>query len=371
MSSNGKPRTLTYDTIDDTMDESNEDNRGDDIDFHHACLEEIDRYRRMDEWIPSYNNVLSITALDCKRQLVKARSAEFNLVEFLQYTRDGTSDDLRLSAFRAIMEMELVKQDKILQWFLMVLGSDPSPYLREHMSRLLGKLLAALAIGEFSASATHPEIENGGLTIENDDLMIEDTSTDARKKAADRKKTVPGALDALKEEIGGNEVLREGLWAAVSSPSISLQEMGHLIDICSLLYTPKLSLIVKLRLPRYWKCRNLGNCKLLFTHSGRYRENKMPQRQLPASIAISVAGESASSTAAPMPPPIKRALTLKPPKKESPSLPSFPSIPSATSSLSTDSSASQPLANPTQAQPRPEGRKIFKLKMPTKARSPT
>lgn len=360
------------------MDESSRDESDDDIDFHHGCLEEIDRYRRMDEWIPSFNNVLSTTALDCQRRLAKANAADFSLYDFLQYTREGTSDDLRISAFEAMMDLDLVKHDKVLRWFLIVLGSDPSPYLREHMLRLFGKLLAALAIGEISISSTNIRSgnegvteENDGLIIENDGLTIENTSTDARKKYVDRRKTVTGALEALKEEIGGNETLRKGLWAAISSPAISLQQMGQLIDICSLLYTPNSSLIITLRFPRYWKCRHLGKGQLSFTHSARIRKTPMPQRQPPAPTAPSSLADSISNTPVPMLPPVKRSFSLKPPKRETPSIPSLPSIPSATSSLSSDSSTNQPLANQTQPQPGPEGRARIILKLPIKAKAPT
>lgn len=360
------------------MDESSADERDDDIDFHHGCLEEIDRYRRMDEWIPSFNNVLSTTALGCQHRLAKANAAEFGLYDFLQYTREGTSDDLRISAFEAMMDLGLVEHDKALRWFLIVLGTDPSPYLREHMLRLLGKLLAALAIGEISISSTKLQAgnegvaeENDGLIIENDGLTIENIYTDARKKFVDRTKTVTGALEALKEEIGGNETLRKGLWAAISSPAISLQQMGQLIDICSLLYTPNSSLIITLKYPRYWKCRHLGKGQLSFTHSARIRRTPIPQRQPPASTAPSSLPDSISNTPVPMLPPVKRSFSLKPPKRETPSIPSLPSIPSATSSLSSDSSANQPLANQTQSQTVPEGRTRLILKFANKAKAPS
>ena len=348
------------------MDDAGEDTHDDDIDFHRDCLEEIDRYRRMDEWIPSYNNILSTTVLDCKRRLVKAGAADFGLVDFLQYTRDGTSDNLRLGAFECMMDLDLVRHDRIFQWFLMVLGTDPSPFLREHLQRLFGKLLAALAIGEISVSTANVTAEEDGLTIEHDGLTIEDTSTDIRKKSIDRKKTVGGALPALKEEIGGNEILRQGMWAAISSPAISLQEMGQLLDICALLYTPNSSLVIKLKYPRYWKCRKVGKGKLVFSHTARVRTVPMPQRQPPALAANTTVQGSISSTTVAMPPSVKRSLTLNGPKRETPSLPSFPSLPSATSSISWDSSTSQQAASQTQTQTQPKNvpKLIFKKKSP-------
>lgn len=229
-----------------------EDDDGDDIRFHNICLDEIDRYRHLDEWIPSYHNILSTTALDCKRQLIKAGATPFNLVDFLQYTRDGTSDILRLNAFGNLMELDMFKNDAILRWFLFVLGTDPSPYVRENMLRLLGKTLGTIAIGENSNAAAATATQSDGLIIE------QDSSTEGRQADLARKQTVIGALQALKEEIGSNEVLKKGLWGAISSPAISLRELAELLELCELLYAPESSMIVVLKYPRYWKCTKVG-----------------------------------------------------------------------------------------------------------------
>lgn len=236
--------------FDEDMDLEGDD--GDDIRFHNTCLDEIDRYRRLDEWIPSYHNILSTTALDCKLQLIKAGTTPLDEVDFLQYTRDGTSDILRLKAFSTLMELGMYKNDAILRWFLFVLGTDPSPCVREHMLRLLGKTMGTIAIGENSNPAAATAAESDGLIIE------QESSTQGRQTDLARKQTVVGALQALKEEIGKNEVLKKGLWGAISSPAISLRELVELLDLCELLYAPESSMIVVLKYPRYWKCTKVG-----------------------------------------------------------------------------------------------------------------
>lgn len=237
-----------------------EDDDGDDLRFHNACLDEIDRYRRIDEWLPSYHNTLSTTALDCKRQLVKAGTASLTLIDFLQYTRHGTLDILRINAFSNLMDLGMFKNDAILHWFLSVLGTDPSPYIRDRMLRLLGKTIGAIAIGDNSepvAPGTTPQ----------DNLIIEqESSTDARKADLVRKQSVQGALEALKSEIGTNEVLKKGLWNAIASPAISLREMGDLLEICDHLYIQESSMIVVLKYPRKWTCTKVGKvCPLSFS----------------------------------------------------------------------------------------------------------
>lgn len=227
-------------------------NDGDDLRFHRTCLDEIDRYRRLDEWIPSYHNILSTTALDCTRLLAKAGTITTDPAEFLQYTQDGTSDELRLNAFANLTDLGMCKNDAILRWLLFVLGTDPSPYIREQTFRIFAKALGSIAIGDMPSPETAAATQNEGLIIE------QESSTEARQAALARKQTVLGALAALKDEMAANTVLKEALWEAVTSPAISLKEMGDLLLVCSLLYAPETSMQVKLKYPRYWKCRNNG-----------------------------------------------------------------------------------------------------------------
>lgn len=232
-----------------------DDDGGDDIIFHRECLDMIDRYRRMDELVPSYHNILSTTALNSKLQLIKAGATPLDTVDFLQYTSDGTCDILRVNAFTNMMELGMIRNNTILRWFLCVLSTDPSPYIRENMLQIFGKALGFIAIGETSPAVSAEIAQPDGLIIE------QDASTEARKADLARKQTVAGALSALKAEVGNNEVLKEKLWAAIASPIISLKELGQLLDICEMLYTPESSMVVFLKYPRYWKCTKIGKVR--------------------------------------------------------------------------------------------------------------
>ena len=290
----------------------------DDLRFYNNCLDEIDRYRRIDEWVPSYHNILSSTALACKQCLIKAGIAEFQPIDFLQYTRDGTFSNLRLNAFTNLMALGAFKIDPILRWFLFVLGTDPDPYIRDHMLRIFGATLGAIAIGEDSEPPT--------TAMQQDGLIIEqESSTEARQADLARKQTVVGALTALKIEVGSNPILKEGLWNAITSPILTMREMGELLDICGLLYTPESSMVVTLKYPRYWKCARLGKATLVFTQTSRVRTTPIPRRippSAPASLVIkrqestssipNSGGGGGHGNSIPVPRPF-----LKPPKKPS------------------------------------------------------
>ena len=266
---------------------------GDDVRFHNACLEEIDRYRRIDEWIPSYQNIVSRSALDCKRMLVKAGTIKLNTLDFLQYTSDGTSDLLRLSAFDNMMDLGLAKNPAILRWFLFVLGTDPSPSMREQMLHMFGKTLGSIAIGEAS-EPTANAIPSDGLIVETE------ASTENRKADIARKQTVVGALQALKDEVGNDTVLQAGLWIAITSPKISLQQMWQLLEICDRLYIPQTSIVVALKLPRYWKCTKVGKGKVLFSRTERVRTTPLPKRAIKLKINAGGSGGGGLSDQQPL-----------------------------------------------------------------------
>ncbi|KAI9811346.1 MAG: hypothetical protein M1827_005506 [Pycnora praestabilis] len=243
----------------------------DDSRFEQSAIDEIERYRRMDEWILSYQNIYSITALKCKQRLSKARIISTNMADFLQYSRDGNYDPLRLQAFDSLIELGLLRHDSTLQYFLFVLRSDPSPYVRENMLRLFGKGLALIAFGEGKTQAAVQQQE--GLIIEQDSS----TAVESRQAGLARTQTVPGALTALKDELGENPILKIALWKAITSPQIGLLEMRDLLDTCSLLYEPVTSLVMVLRYPRYWRVRHMGNGKLRFMWSKKIRTKPMPK----------------------------------------------------------------------------------------------
>ncbi|KAI9750345.1 MAG: hypothetical protein M4579_006501 [Chaenotheca gracillima] len=276
------------------MDFSFDDEAEDDQRVQRAAIEEIDRYRRMDEWISSYQNVCSTTALTCKMRLAKAGVIDILPVDFLQYSREGTFDMLRLEAFRCAVQLGLIKNDIVLKYFMLVLGTDPSPHIRENLQRLLGQGLAAIAFGEDKLDIKMEP--SAGLVIE------QESSTEGRQAHISRTQTVPGALEALKTEIRENQAFKTSLWEAVTSPTIGLLEIRDLLDLCSLLYQSKTSMMVKLEYPRYWAVDHLGNGKLRFYKQTKPRTKPLPPKTLmnaPKAPVIKKEESTGSTGAAP------------------------------------------------------------------------
>ena len=268
------------------------DDSGDNLQFHEACLEEIDRYRRLDQWIPSFHNILSTTALDCRARLMKAGIIPTDATDFLQYTRDGCFADLRLNAFSNLVDLGLIRKMRIMKWFLFAFANDTSPYIRAKLSTLFGQLLGSIAIGEDQSPASQTRIQAGGLVVE------QESSTETRQADFARKKTVQGALAALRREFGQQPSFKDALWEAVQSPLLSLDEVYELLHICSLLYNPVKSQLVIMYYKRHWRIYSHGkkviplkdgdlsrkevlSHEFTFKRDGRVKTTRDPPRWVP------------------------------------------------------------------------------------------
>lgn len=233
-------------------------------------LAEFDRYRRMDEWSSSFQNIYSRAALHCQMQMMQAKIQELDLMLFVPYTRSGTYDLLRVEAFECLVELDISQSHELLRWLIFTMTSDTSAYVRHHCQRLFGRALAQIAFGR--PEQIEPN-QTGGLIIE------QESSTEVRQADLARRQTVPGAIEALKKEISGDPSLKEYMWAACNSMSIGVLELAELLDVCRVLFDPVTSKRITLRLGRHWRVKNLGNGKLHFSRTGSFRGSLNPKRK--------------------------------------------------------------------------------------------
>jgi transcription initiation factor TFIID subunit 2 len=222
--------------------------------FRDTVIEELDRYRRMDDWNPSHHNIYTVTSLDCKHKLMAAGVIPVDPIEFIPFTHDGTSDYIRIKAFEALMDLGFIMNNTLVKYLLNVASTDKSPYVRLHLFDALTLGLATVALGDAPKKPAKPP-----PTADGDTLIIEgEASNEERKALIARTSSIEGALAALKEELKENPVLKEALWKAVKSPSLNAYEQTDFLDICWIFYDPIESMIVNLKLPRYYEATNLG-----------------------------------------------------------------------------------------------------------------
>ena len=258
--------------------------------FFQSCVEEIDRYRRLDEWLPSYRNVVTISGLGAKKLLMRHGRLPTSPIDFLPFTQVGTYSDLRIAAFDNLLDLGFIDNDQLTRWFLFNLSRDPSPYCRLHFARLLGRTVSDIAIGTATSSIQLADSSDHVLEIQAEG------TTEARQAENARKRDVRFALDALRVEMGSREELKPALWEAVCSRTLTLQEMGFLLDVCAYMYEEKNEMLMVLPYPRYWQFQPAaptttadGKLSLMamFTQTGSVRtrpviRHKGPKLQLNA-----------------------------------------------------------------------------------------
>ncbi|KAG7292589.1 hypothetical protein NEMBOFW57_002624 [Staphylotrichum longicolle] len=219
--------------------------------FIEKTIEEIDKYRRMDEWTSTYQNIWTTTALHCKMRLMKARVIRVEPIEFVRYLQDGNYDLIRIKAFECLVELGLLTKVSIMKLLLASVSTDPSPFVRDRLFKIFCKGMAAVALGETKAAQPEPE-----MPVDSDGLIIEQGEAEIlqRKLDATRNQSIQLALSALKEELKGNTDLQAAMWRAVESTVISVKEKFQLLAICSAMFEPDDSLLMTLNYPKVWKC---------------------------------------------------------------------------------------------------------------------
>jgi transcription initiation factor TFIID subunit 2 len=254
---------INPDDEDDLMQETLEDEK-----FQKEAINELERYRRIDEWISSYQNIYSVTALECMRKLLQHGVVKNKKTEILQYTQSGNADEVRLAAWDSLIQLNLARRPQILKYLLYSLCDDPSPYFRDQLLRVLGRALGTIALKTQEAAKPAPKpIEVGGLVLEQEEpLAVQPVLQDALGKSPPEL-----ALIALKAALVDDEMFKAALWYVIQSSTLAIPEVVSFLDIAALIYDASNGLVVHLRLPRFYTATNLGKGKVQFKEKDKYR----------------------------------------------------------------------------------------------------
>jgi len=233
--------------------------------FEKSCLDEIDRYRRMDEWTSSYQNLYSRTVIQCQARLARATIGNASSLHYLQYTRPGNFDMLRCTAYDIIAATGLFANDIVLRYFIHCMVADTSPWIRDRLRQAFGKALARKAIG------LDKPLQNNVAQTMDLGLSVDNPAADGVQEESARRTSVEAALAALKRELGDNQSLQQFLWQALNYPDSGFEDVRAMLDFCQMLFPERDEARVSLRLPRYWKVEAVGKGKLKFARSNRVR----------------------------------------------------------------------------------------------------
>ncbi|RYP69825.1 hypothetical protein DL769_005177 [Monosporascus sp. CRB-8-3] len=242
--------------------------------FRELARDEIERYRRMDEYSPSYQNCFTVAALEALCLLMKAKVIPANPIVFVQYLQDGTADLVRIKACEALVELGTLKSPSFLRFFLSLLSTDSSPFVRDRLFKVLCRGLAGVAFGEHVVEDKTPQ------QPAEDGLIVEQESTDleAVQKKKARREDLTSALAALKDEFRDDEELPEAIWNALDSPVLTVAERINLLELCSILIDEDYSFPITFKYPTYWTVtrgeRSRNKCVVNFKRHFRTRSRK-------------------------------------------------------------------------------------------------
>jgi transcription initiation factor TFIID subunit 2 len=237
------------------------------FEFTKKAIEELTRHQRLDEWIPTYQNVYTTTALDCARKLIMNRVTPFKPSEFLQYAQLGNADNVRLKAWDCLVRLGMLRKDTVLRFLLHEIRSDPSPYFRKQLLRVFSFAIGQIATGDVYTPEKPTNNTLGSLVVEN-----EGDSTDRASQLA--RQNLNGAQRGLKTDLQNNKALQVALEEAMKSCTLSVSDMLELLDFCNMVFDhlKRNSLVITLRRPRYWKVYYMGQGKVRFTQTGGFRK---------------------------------------------------------------------------------------------------
>ncbi|KAK8072028.1 Transcription initiation factor TFIID subunit 2 [Apiospora saccharicola] len=246
-------KTKTSMSMSMSFGDRDEDEDGDEVavdkeplEFKKRALEEIDRYRRMDEYSPSYQNCFTVAALDALCQMMKAKVIPTDPLVFVQYLQDKTIDVVRIKGFEAMVELGHMSHPVFLRFLLSVIGTDSSPFVRSRLFKIFCRGLASIAIGE------HEDPEKDKPAGNESGLIVDDTALEAKQQAKARRENLNLALGALKEKTKDDFQLQKVVWDSLNSPVLTVAERRNMIDMCSILFEEDEQLTLRFNYPVYW-----------------------------------------------------------------------------------------------------------------------
>ncbi|KAF2795808.1 hypothetical protein K505DRAFT_359839 [Melanomma pulvis-pyrius CBS 109.77] len=244
------------------------------FEFEGKAIDELGRHQRLDEWIPTYRNIYTMTALDCSFMLMTNRIVPLKPTDFLQYTRIGNAENVRVHAWDCLVRLGMLQKEGVLKYMIHEIASDPSPHFRAELLRIFDMAIGLIAIGDVFTPEKPPEQSNEAL-------VIEQTEGPSDRETGLARQGLKGALKALKADLAFNETLKKALESALRSDKTSARDVAELLEICQTFITPVDKLEVHLKYPRYYKVRHLGNGQLRFYRSDRWRDKPRVPLALP------------------------------------------------------------------------------------------
>lgn len=212
---------------------------------------EIDRNQRIDGWMPSLQNMITVTAIQQKSRLARQLYIPVKFEELIQATRPGNSYDVRVAAFKSIMDLGGLQNKALCHYLFVTLAEDMSGYLRDRLVEAICQSIGLVAIqGDIKTTIGDGRTRDGGSSRIAVVEGISD-SLAARKEALART-TIAGAIELARQSFETLAQFKRELWAVINNTDkFGIVEKKKLFEVCMVLYKPANNFIITLPTPRF------------------------------------------------------------------------------------------------------------------------
>ncbi|ORY80344.1 hypothetical protein BCR37DRAFT_65248 [Protomyces lactucae-debilis] len=252
-----------------------------------ASLAELDKWQRLDRWMPSFQNVTTQTVLSCKEQLMRANLLQRSLKEFLFFTQEDHYALVRLQAFKCLMGLAALREASIVRFLFFTMKHDESAYVRARLSEIVQYGFGCLALHARSGDGNDNAV---------DALIFEEDASEAvaLRREREMRSTLSGAMTALRQELSWDSTLKQQLWS-VANGCTHLNPLirRNMLDVCKILYEPVASRILKFTLPSMkarLRARHLGNGRVVIN---KVRPLEKYQKKAPVKIKLKLFNSAA------------------------------------------------------------------------------
>ncbi len=242
-----------------------------DIEFKERAISEILRYQKMDEWIPSYMNTVTVESLKHRCTLAFQGIADLPFYELVQYTKPNYPNRVRTTAFKCIFALGGWMNETILHYSLLCCIMEGSQLIRE---RIIAEILKG--IGSFALYG--PQIvrpSSGYNSADNGFIVIEEAGSSQINARRDElaRTTLDGCISILRREFAGNKSLQTQFWNVLQSPLFDVKQKRKILDVCDLLFIPIDKFFITLPTPRSKKlvAKHLGTGHVVIKREGRLK----------------------------------------------------------------------------------------------------
>ncbi|CUS24320.1 LAQU0S15e01860g1_1 [Lachancea quebecensis] len=276
-----------------------------DASFYQDLLHELRRFKNLDQWIPSYqllvtkcimiqhlrlaidgfyvfDDIANILEYTVKEKLNSTSETSFHATEGLQ--------DLLLTSFEVLLVDGGIKNKEALKLFFEYMLMHPDPYVRTQLVGVLVDSIDFIAgkryledldddIDSIHTTINPPSGMEGGK-LGDSNIIIENYSAEASKKRETQMRaSIGGLITLMRRRFASYGPLKQIIWDSLHSPLTSVYQKKCLFDVVRVIYKLQDNFYVTLPIPRDRRlvAKNIGNGIVKLRREGILKINLAPK----------------------------------------------------------------------------------------------